>query len=150
MSPFGDDPGARLLEHPGEAFSYYFKEGVARVICEESTWGHAPSFSSVVMKRRPANALTEDREACLRTSDLYEEQGSESIFCRGRGHPTQTVRPELWGTKGFDPSVLKNRRPVSYNHAPNPSSTIPSFCGPSLQSRQMITMARDPIASLHR
>jgi protein phosphatase len=39
MSPPGRSAEPRLLEHPAEAFSYYRKEGVGRVICQEKHMG---------------------------------------------------------------------------------------------------------------
>jgi protein phosphatase len=39
MSPPGTSSEAGLLEHPAEAFSYYRKEGVGKVICQEKHMG---------------------------------------------------------------------------------------------------------------
>ena len=39
MSPSETTKEPGLLEHPAEAFSYYFNQGVARVICEEKHMG---------------------------------------------------------------------------------------------------------------
>src|SRR5205085_8111982 len=39
MAPSETTKEQGLLEHPSEAFSYYFNQGVARVICEEKHMG---------------------------------------------------------------------------------------------------------------
>jgi protein phosphatase len=42
MSPTETSTRPGLLEHPAEAFSYFRREGIARVICEEKPWDHVP------------------------------------------------------------------------------------------------------------
>ena len=48
MSPSETSQAAGLLEHPAEAFAYYRKEGVAKVVCEEK---HMGSRAVVVIAR---------------------------------------------------------------------------------------------------
>ncbi|MCI0572747.1 MAG: polynucleotide kinase-phosphatase [Myxococcaceae bacterium] len=48
MSPSETSQSAGLLEHPAEAFAYYRKEGVAKVVCEEK---HMGSRAVVVIAR---------------------------------------------------------------------------------------------------
>ncbi|MFL5385517.1 MAG: polynucleotide kinase-phosphatase [Longimicrobiaceae bacterium] len=53
MSPSETTRAAGLLEHPAEAFAYYRREGVARVVCEEK---HMGSRAVVVVCRDEAAA----------------------------------------------------------------------------------------------
>lgn len=54
MSPSETSHEADLLEHPAEAFAYYAREGVARVVCEEK---HMGSRAVVVLCRNEETAL---------------------------------------------------------------------------------------------
>ena len=53
MSPSGTSQAPGYLEHPAEAFAYYRKEGVAKVVCEEK---HMGSRAVVVVARDEAAA----------------------------------------------------------------------------------------------
>lgn len=53
MSPTATSQLPDLLEHPAEAFAYYRREGIARVICEEK---HMGSRAVVVLCRNPEAA----------------------------------------------------------------------------------------------
>ncbi|MGH2442659.1 MAG: polynucleotide kinase-phosphatase, partial [Chloroflexota bacterium] len=53
MSPSETSSRGDLLEHPAEAFAYYRREGVSRVICEEK---HMGSRAIVVVCRNPETA----------------------------------------------------------------------------------------------
>jgi protein phosphatase len=73
------------LGHPGEAFSYYFKEGVARVICEEK---HMGSRAIVIICRDEETArkrfgIVEDGFGICYTRTgrrFFEDRGIESEF----------------------------------------------------------------------
>jgi protein phosphatase len=70
MSPSETSDAAALLEHPGEAFEYYRKHGVAQVICEEK---HMGSRAVAVVCRN---------EAVARRRFGIEEAASGIVYTR--------------------------------------------------------------------
>jgi len=79
MSPVETSKQPQLLEHPAEAFSYYQREGVAQVVCEEK---HMGSRAVVIICR--------DEEAARRRFGVME--GAGVVYTR-TGRPF--FQPEL-------------------------------------------------------
>ncbi|EPX62572.1 protein serine-threonine phosphatase [Cystobacter fuscus DSM 2262] len=85
MSPSETSSVEGLLEHPSEAFGYYRKEGVARVICEEKHMGSR----SVVIVCRDAEAArrrfgvgTGETGVCYTRTGrrFFSDEGLEAAF----------------------------------------------------------------------
>jgi len=90
MSPSETTQAPGLLEHPAEAFAYYRREGVARVVCEEK---HMGSRAVVVVCRD---------EAAARRRFGVEGEGIGIVYTRtGRRFFTEpTLEAEVLATVG--------------------------------------------------
>ncbi len=72
MSPCGTSQLPDFLEHPAQAFSYYSKQAVARVICEEK---HMGSRAIVVLCRQPSVAVERFRVEDASWGVVYSRTG---------------------------------------------------------------------------
>jgi hypothetical protein len=82
MSPAETTEKPELLEHPAEAFAYFRREGVARVVCEESTWVRAPSGSCAEVKM-PLDGVSVSSGKALGFA-THEQDGDSSMTERSK------------------------------------------------------------------